>query len=158
MSTHSREASTSGKGWTTATAANITFIHKVDGLLCRVPACQINSPQYPASNKRGRPHEQGRDQSGKLHGSRRKNTAADSILQAHPQYPQLFSKRIPALSGLGRGFDGRLNGHGALFFSRFDQPEFMSSVCFGPFEGGDEFGMGRGWSHEEPIPEPWTRC
>jgi hypothetical protein len=33
----------------------------------------------------------------------------------------------------------------------------MSSVCFGPLEGGDEFGMGRGWIHEELIPEPWTR-
>jgi hypothetical protein len=33
----------------------------------------------------------------------------------------------------------------------------VSSICFGPLEDGDEFGMGWGWSHEELIPEPWTR-
>jgi hypothetical protein len=27
----------------------------------------------------------------------------------------------------------------------------MSSVCFGPFEGGDEFGMGMGWIHKGLI-------
>ena len=74
-----------------------------------------------------------------------------SVLNAHPKDPQLFRKRIPALSGLCSSFDGRLNGLGALFFSRFDQPEFMSSVCFGPLEGGDEFGMGMGWIHEDLI-------
>jgi len=78
-------------------------------------------------------------------------TATDSILQAHPQDPQLSREGIPAFGGLGRGFDGRLNGLRALFFSRFDQPEFMSSVCFGPFEGGDEFGMGGGWIHGDLI-------
>jgi hypothetical protein len=40
---------------------------------------------------------------------------------------------------------------GPFFFRRFDQPEFMSSVCFGPLEGGDEFGMGRGWIHKGLI-------
>ena len=81
----------------------------------------------------------------------------DGTFKTYPQGFQFFGERIPAFSGLGSSFDGRLNGLRALFFSSFDQPEFMSSVCFGPLEGGDEFGMGRGWSHEELIPEPWTR-
>ena len=108
-------------------------------------------PQYPARNKRGHPREKGRDQNDKLHRFRRKNTAADSTLQAHPQDPQLFRKRISAFSGLGRSFNGGLNGLRALFFSCFDQSEFVSSVCLGPLEGGDEFGMGRGWIHKDLI-------
>ncbi len=81
----------------------------------------------------------------------RAGTEPYSILQAHPQDPQLFRKRIPAFRRLCRGFDSHLNGLGALFFSCFDQPEFVSSVCFGPLEGGDEFGMGRGWIHKDLI-------
>jgi hypothetical protein len=27
----------------------------------------------------------------------------------------------------------------------------MSSVCFGPLEGRDEFGMGSGWIHKDLI-------
>ena len=69
----------------------------------------------------------------------------DGTFKTYPQDFQFLGERIPAFSGLGSSFDGRLNGLRALFFSRFDQPEFMSSVCFGPLEGGDEFGMGRGW-------------
>ncbi len=108
-------------------------------------------PPDAPNEKRGRPREQRRDQNGKLHESRRKNTAPDSILEAQPQDFQFFGERIPVFSGLGRGFDDRLNGLRALFFSSFDQPEFMSSVCFGPLEGGDEFGMGRGWIHKGLI-------
>ena len=116
-----------------------------------IPARQIDKSPHPTRDKRGRSREHGRDQNGKLHGSRRKNTAADSILKAHPQDLQFFRERIPAFSGLGSGVDGRLNGLGPLFFSRFDQSEFVSSVCFGPLEGSDEFGMGRGWIHKDLI-------
>ena len=115
------------------------------------PARQTDKSPHPPRDNRGRPRDRGRDQNGKLHGSRRKNTARNSIRKVHPQAPQLFRKRIPAFSGLGSGLDGRLNGLGALFFSRFDQPEFMHSVCFGPLEGGDEFGMGRRWILEDLI-------
>ena len=71
-------------------------------------------PPDAPNDKHGRPREQRRDQNGKLHGFRRKNTAPDSILEAHPQGLQLFRERVPAFSGLGRGVDGRLNGLGAL--------------------------------------------
>ena len=104
-------------------------------------------PPDAPNDKHGRPREQRRDQNEKLHGFRRKNTAPDSILQAHPQDPQLFGERIPAFSGLGSGFDGRLNGLGPLFFSGFDQPEFVSSIGLRPFVSSDEFGMGRRWIH-----------
>jgi hypothetical protein len=40
---------------------------------------------------------------------------------------------------------------GPFFSSRFDQPEFVSSVSLRPFVSSDEFGMGSGWIHKDLI-------
>ena len=69
----------------------------------------------------------------------------------HPQGSQLFCKRIPAFSSLGSDFDGRLNGLGPLFFNRFDQSKFVSSINLRPPESSDEFGMGNGLIHKDLI-------
>ena len=66
-----------------------------------------------------------------------------------PKTPSFFAKESLRLAALAAVSMAVLMALGPFFFRRFDQPEFMSSVCFGPLEGGNEFGMGRGWIHED---------
>ena len=73
------------------------------------------------------------------------------ILETHPQNIQLFCIRIPAFSCLFSRINGRLHGLEPLFFNRFDQSEFVSSIYLRPPESGDEFGMGNGLIHKDLI-------